>query len=89
MEKYSVMLNELYHITTPSQSTSLQELIKRHMLQIKDNYFLVHTSVLPPNCQQMGPEMASVDETKLGCALYLTASLFNHSCDHNMLRKYV
>ncbi|XP_019854155.1 PREDICTED: uncharacterized protein LOC109583310 [Amphimedon queenslandica] len=89
MEKYSVMLTELYCITTPSQSTSLQELIKRHMLQIKDNYFLVHTNVLPPNCQQMGPEMANVDETKLGCALYLTASLFNHSCDHNMLRKFI
>lgn len=91
MECYSDQLTSYFKIASLSSSTlmdSLKELLLLHVLQLQANTIMVSADTIPSNYQQGGgTEMATVDTQNYGSALYLTASLFNHSCDHNMFRK--
>lgn len=63
---------------------SINELLLLHMLQVQANVMAIAIDVP----QKTSLTCRDWDRVAFGSGLYLTASIFNHSCDYNLSRKY-
>ena len=71
-----------YYGLDSQSSDSLIQLLQYHMLQLRFNTNTVSVNTL--SAISDGRNVRDVIQQKLGSAVYLTAALFNHSCDANV-----
>ena len=71
-----------YYGLDSQSSDSLIQLLQYHMLQLRFNTNTVSVNTL--SAISDGRNVRDVIQQKLGSAVFLTASLFNHSCDANV-----
>ena len=70
--------------------SALTDLFKYHLHQVNINGCIVRVHVMTETRVQVTNELISTTKIqKLGKAVYLTASLFNHSCDPNLTLRFV
>ena len=81
---FKTILIDYYDLDSSSLSI-LIELLKHHLFQVYINAFDVSQNII---CLFRGQLVTNMKKQKLGPAIYLTASLFNHSCDLNMKLRF-
>ena len=75
-----------YYDFDQSALDPFSELIKYHMLQFRVNAYAVESVTTIKGAG--GEQVQELVEHQLGRALYLTGSLFNHSCDPNIVFRF-
>ena len=81
---FKTILLEYYDLDTSSLSI-LIELLKHHLFQVYINVIGVTHNII---CLFRGQLVTNMKKQELGSAIYLTASLFNHSCNLNMKLRF-
>ena len=67
---------------------SLYDLLRYHMCQIRFNTCTVSVNTLAMVEDEKEDVVKEVVKQKIGIAIYLTASMFNHSCDPNVFFRF-